>query len=168
MEQVVDWQIILQKSKVRVGQLAVRALFVGMGLGGLFFLLGLSMVLFTDSLGVLLLSPVCLGIGFLLSVIGVARAWQIRQWPLLLVKANVLERRKATYRGVRYYVRMQILAAETFKLSGVHTPAKTAASELEYLTSFTLFNGLHEGETVTLICAPKLNEIVAQVDNETL
>jgi hypothetical protein len=168
MDKVPDWQLIIQKSKPLVNHLATRALFVGIGIGGLVGLVGLSMMLFTDSLIMLLLSPVCLGLGFFFGLLGVVRSRQILGWPLLLVTATVLERRKVTFRGVRYYVRLHVLQAETFHLNGAHIPAAFEPPELDYTTSRKLFNHLKEGETVTLICAPRLHEIVAQVNDGEL
>ncbi|MBE2224330.1 MAG: hypothetical protein IAF02_22510 [Anaerolineae bacterium] len=163
MAQTTDWQLILQTSKQHVGQLSTRALLVGVGIGSLFLLVGVSMALFSGSVMVMLLSPLCLGAGFLLALVGIIRAWQIRGWPLLLVTAEVVERHQATYRGVRHYVRIRVLQAETFHLNGQHAAAELATNELDYMTSPALFARLQEGKTVTLICAPRLHEIVAQV-----
>lgn len=164
MDKSLDWEQILQKSKRHVQQLTTRALLVGMGIGSLILFVGLSMILFTDSLIVMLLSPVCIGAGFLFGIAGIVRAWQIRSWPLLLVSATVLERHKATYRGVRHYVRLHVLEATTFHLNGERMPAAQIEPELDYMTSPQLFNKVQEGEAVTLICAPRLHEIIDQLD----
>lgn len=46
------------------------------------------------------------------------RAWQMRSWQLLLIQAKVLEKRKVTFRGTRYYLRLQLLKAEALDTNG--------------------------------------------------
>lgn len=110
MAQPNEHQLIMQKYQTAVNLLTVRA--VGGGIGGLFFFIGLVTLFFTTSLSSTLLGVFLLGFGLLFGGLSLLRAWKMGRWPLLLVKATVLEKRKVTFRGTRYYLRLQILQAK--------------------------------------------------------
>ena len=158
-----DQETIKQKQKTAVNHLTIRAFMVGSGIGGLFFFVGIVMLIFSISLSSTLLGLAFLGFGLLFGAMSLLRAWQMRSWPLLLVQATVLKKRQVSFRGTRYYLHLKVLQAESISANGRSPSTQPLEPELDYMTSLTLFNQTQEGETARFICLPKAKQILERI-----
>jgi len=135
MEQRIDEERIMQKYKTAVRNMRWRPVAFAYIFGALFILLPLTKITPASSPTIILLGRISAAFGLLMIFLSIARALQIRRWPVLLIHATILEKHQVSGLGARYYLRLQPHHTKLFDGKGLSPFYQSLEPELDYMVA---------------------------------